>query len=127
MIKIAPAALSSTVAEFNAAIGSEEFDPSVRDGRAAVDCMPPKSNWAQALDQPPFLAFPVTCGITFTFGGVTIDSCGRVLGQSDEPIKGLYAAGEMAGGLFFHNYPGGSGLTAGSVFGRQAGRHAATD
>jgi tricarballylate dehydrogenase len=127
MINVATPALANTVAEFNAAIGSEEFNPSILDGRAAVGCTPPKSNWAQALDEPPFLAFPVTCGITFTFGGATIDSCGRVLDHNDTPIKGLYAAGEIAGGLFFHNYPGGSGLTAGAVIGRRAGRYAANE
>jgi tricarballylate dehydrogenase len=83
MINVAPSALASTVAAFNAAVGSEEFNPSVRDGRAAIGCTPPKSNWAQALDEPPFLAFPVTCGITFTFGGVSIDNCGRVLDHND--------------------------------------------
>lgn len=127
MINVPPTALASTVGEFNAAVGSQEFNPSIRDGKAAVGCTPPKSNWAQALDEPPFLAFPVTCGITFTFGGVTIDSCGRVLDHDNAPIKGLYAAGEIAGGLFFHNYPGGSGLTAGAVIGRRAGRHAANE
>jgi tricarballylate dehydrogenase len=127
MINVAPTALAATVAEFNAGVGSEAFDPSIRDGKAAAGCTPPKSNWAQALDEPPFLAFPVTCGITFTFGGVSIDDCGRVLHYSGTPIKGLYAAGEIAGGLFFHNYPGGSGLTAGAVIGRRAGRYAANE
>jgi tricarballylate dehydrogenase len=126
-IKVAPSALAATVEEFNAAVGAEEFNPTIRDGKAATGLRPSKSNWAQALDEPPFLAFPVTCGITFTFGGVAIDSHGRVLDQSDTPIKGLYAAGEMAGGLFFHNYPGGSGLTAGAVLGRRAGQAAAGD
>ena len=74
-----------------------------------------KSNWALPLDSPPFVAFPVTCGITFTFGGLHVDSDARVLDLSGTPIPGLYAAGELVGGLFFHNYPGGSGLTAGTV------------
>jgi tricarballylate dehydrogenase len=126
-IGIVPAALSATVQKFNAAVGPEEFNPTIRDGKAAKGLEPPKSNWAQALDEPPFLVFPVTCGITFTFGGVAIDTHGRVLDQSNNPIKGLYAAGEMVGGLFFHNYPGGSGLTAGAVFGRRAGQAAAAD
>ena len=84
----------------------------------------PKSNWALPISEPPFVAFPVTCGITFTFGGVRVDADARVLDRAGRPIPGLYAAGELVGGLFFHNYPGGSGLTAGAVFGRRAGRSA---
>jgi N-methylhydantoinase A/oxoprolinase/acetone carboxylase beta subunit len=85
-----------------------------------------KSNWAQPLDTPPFYVFAVTCGITFTFGGVRIDEAARVLDRAGRPIKGLHAAGELVGGLFYHNYPGGSGLTSGAVFGRRAGATAAT-
>ena len=77
------------------------------------------------MDTPPYLAFAVTCVITFTFGGIRVDQDGRVLDQSSEPIPGLLAAGELVGGLFYDNYPGGSGLMAGSVFGRRAGRSAA--
>jgi tricarballylate dehydrogenase len=126
-IGIDPAALDSTVQSFNDAVAPGLFDPSIRDGKAAVGCVPPKSNWALPLDQPPFLAFPVTCGITFTFGGLRIDCDARVIGRRNTPIKGLYAAGELVGGLFHYNYPGGSGLTAGTVFGRRAGRAAALD
>jgi tricarballylate dehydrogenase len=86
----------------------------------------PKSNWANALDTPPFEAYAVTCGITFTFGGLRIDKSGAVLDVDLAPIPGLYAAGEMVGGLFYENYPGGSGLTAGAVFGRLAGTSAGT-
>src|SRR4029450_108332 len=85
---------------------------------------PPKSNWAQALDSPPFYGYAVSCGITFTFGGVHIDRHARVLDSSGASIGGLYAAGEMVGGLFYGNYPGGTGLTSGAVFGRIAGHHA---
>jgi tricarballylate dehydrogenase len=116
--------LRRTVDDFNAAIADVPFDPAVKDGRASrVD--PPKSNWAQALDRPPFYGYAVSCGITFTFGGVRIDEHARVLAASGAPIAGLYAAGEMVGGLFYGNYPGGTGLTSGAVFGRIAGRHAA--
>jgi tricarballylate dehydrogenase len=114
-------ALTTTVAEFNAAIDRDvPFDPSVKDGRASqVD--PPKSNWAQPLETPPFYAFPVTCGITFTFGGLRADTDGRVLDGEGRPIPGLFVCGEMLGGLFSGNYPGGTGLTSGAVFGRRAG------
>jgi len=120
-----PDALERTVDEFNAAVQPGDFNPSVKDGKGTRGIDPPKSNWAQPLDRPPFVAFPVTCGITFTFGGLRIDTAARVLDRSDRPIPGLHAAGELVGGLFYHNYPGGSGLMAGSVFGRRAGRTAA--
>ncbi len=112
---------------YNAAVTTDvPFDPTVKDGRHLEGVIVPKSNWANTLDEPPFVAFQVTCGITFTFGGVRITPDeARVVSTEGEPIPGLFAAGEVIGGLFFHNYPGGTGLTAGSVFGRVAGRSAA--
>jgi tricarballylate dehydrogenase len=124
MLGVDTAGLLHTVEEFNAAIVDRPFDPAVKDGRAAL-VTPPKSNWAQALDTPPYYGYAVTCGITFTVGGLHVDESARVLRESGEPIEGLYAAGEMVGGLFSGNYPGGTGLTSGTVFGRRAGRHAA--
>ena len=82
-------------------------------------------NWANTIDQPPFEGYAVTCGLTFTFGGVRITTDGEVLNTDYQPIRGLYAAGELVGGLFYFNYPGGSGLTSGAVFGRIAGTTAA--
>jgi tricarballylate dehydrogenase len=119
------AGLERTVSEFNAAVNDRPFDPAVKDGKAAEGVDPPKSNWAQPLDQPPFTAFPVTCGITFTFGGVKVDTEARVLDTAGRTIPGLHAAGELVGGVFFHNYPGGTGLMSGAVFGRRAGVSAA--
>jgi tricarballylate dehydrogenase len=118
-------ALERTVEEFNAAVQSGAFDPTIKDGKGTHGLRPPKSNWAQALDSPPFYGFAVTCGITFTFGGLRVDADSRVLDQTGLPIQGLHAAGELVGGLFYHNYPGGSGLMAGAVFGRRAGATAA--
>lgn len=113
--------LEETVRSFNASISDAvPFDPNIKDGRKARTT-PPKSNWARSLASPPFYAFPVTCGITFTFGGLKTDTWGRVLGEDGAPIDGLYACGEALGGLFSGNYPGGSGLAAGAVFGRRAG------
>ncbi len=113
--------LVATVAEFNASIDvTVPFDPAVKDGRRAALALP-KSNWAVALETPPFYAFPVTCGITFTFGGLRGDVDGRVLDTAGAPIEGLFVCGEMLGGLFWGNYPGGTGLAAGMVFGRRAG------
>ncbi len=114
-----------TVDEFNAAVSDAPFDPSRRDGKCTRGVSPVKSNWAQRLDAPPFYAFPVTCGITFTFGGIGITEKGEALDTSGNVIERLFAAGEITGGSFFHNYPGGSGLMKGAVFGRLAGTSAA--
>ena len=114
-----------TVQSFNAAVTEGEFNPAVLDGKGTTGIEPPKSNWAQRLDSPPFIGYAVTCGITFTFGGLKISPDARVLDTEDAPIPGLYAAGELVGGLFYYNYAGGSGLMAGSVFGRIAGAEAA--
>lgn len=121
---IRPNQFIETVNAFNASIDtSVEFNPNVKDGRAAAT-NPPKSNWANRIAEPPFYAYPVTCGITFTFGGLKGDSDARVLSETGEAIPGLYACGEALGGLFSENYPGGSGLAAGIVFGRIAGTSA---
>ena len=114
-----------TLEAFNSAVRKEvRFDPNIKDGRATSGLEIPKSNWANTIDEPPFEAFQVTCGITFTFGGLKVDNLGRVLDVSGNPMKGLYAAGELLGGLFYFNYPGGTGLTSGAVFGRIAGTNA---
>lgn len=118
---IAPETLEATIQEFNAGIDeSKVFDPNVKDHRLS-DVAPPKSNWALAIDSGPFYAFPVTCGVTFTFGGLKTDTHGQVLRSDGLPLPGLFACGEALGGLFSGNYPGGSGLAAGAVFGRRAG------
>ena len=103
------------------------FDHTVKDGKGTVGIDPPKSNWAQALDTPPFDAYGTTCGITFTFGGLRIDpATGQVLDVTLAPIPGLFCAGEMVGGLFYFNYPSGTGLVSGALFGRLAGHGAGT-
>ena len=115
-----------TVGDYNAAVMTDvPFNPTVKDGRATKGLAVPKSNWANVLDTPPFEAYGVGCGITFTFGGVRIDNDTRVIDSDGAPIPGLFAAGEMVGGLFYFNYPGGTGLTSGAVFGRIAGTTAA--
>ena len=127
-LDIDPQSLSRTVQEYNASVQTDvPYNPAIKDGRCTVGIDPPKSNWAQPIDTPPYLGYAVTCGITFTFGGVKINNRGQVVTNSQEPIAGLYAAGEMVGGLFYHNYPGGSGLSSGMVFGRLAGTSAAQD
>lgn len=115
-----------TLNAWNAAVMTEvPFDPNVKDGRGTRGLAVPKSNWANRLDTPPFDAYAVTCGVTFTFGGLAIDQNAQVLATNGEVIPGLYAAGEMVGGLFYFNYPGGSGLMSGAVFGKIAGAAAA--
>ena len=127
---IDPGGFLRTVNAYNAAVRTDvAFDPTVKDGRGTDGLEVPKSNWAQTLDTPPFSAYAVTCGITFTFGGLRIDTLGRVLDTGARPIPGLFGAGELVGGLFYFNYPGGTGLMSGAVFGRiaggSAGAHAA--
>ncbi len=119
------AACQKTLDDYDAALPSGRFDPTIRDGLATKGLELPKSNWAQRLDTPPYVAYPVTGGITFTFGGVKINERAAVVSTRWEPIPGLYACGEMVGGLFHTNYPGGTGLMSGAVFGRLAGAHAA--
>jgi len=115
-----------TIRTFNNAVQKHvPFNPNIKDGRGTEGLAIPKSNWANTIDEGPFEAFAVTCGITFTFGGLRIDTSGKVLSTDLEPIPGLYAAGELVGGLFYSNYPGGTGLMSGSVFGKLSGASAA--
>jgi tricarballylate dehydrogenase len=118
------AALEATVAEFNAATDASEFDPYRFDAKHTVGIEPPKSNWAFPIESPPFIAYPLTCAICFTFGGVRTDSLARVVSPGGTPIPGLYAAGEVTG-LYYHEYPVGTSVIRGVTFGRIAGAHAA--
>ncbi|OJD38607.1 fumarate reductase flavoprotein subunit [Diplodia corticola] len=131
-----PEAFVGTIRRFNEAATRHRerhpervFNPAAKDGVATEPGMldVPKSNWALPIEKPPFLAVKVGCGITFTFGGLAVEpETAAVMSESTgKPIDGLYAVGEMLGGLFYGNYPGGSGLTAGTVWGRRAGRDAA--
>jgi tricarballylate dehydrogenase len=114
------------ITKYNAAVQTDvPFNPTVKDGRGTTGLEIPKSNWANTLDTPPFEAYQTTCGITFTFGGLNINTSTEVLDAGGAPIPGLFAAGELVGGLFYFNYPGGTGLTSGAVFGRLAGDQAA--
>jgi len=112
-----------TVQAYNAAVDkTKSFDPTILDGKRTNGLAIDKTNWANTLDTPPYKAYPVTCGITFTYGGLKIDEkTGAVLRANNTAIDGLYACGELVGGVFYHGYPGGSGLTSGAVFGRIAG------
>tara|TARA_B100000674_G_C37566957_1_gene789970 strand:- start:116 stop:724 length:609 start_codon:yes stop_codon:yes gene_type:complete len=111
---------------YNKAVDTQtSFDPNIKDGRGTYGLPINKSNWANTIDEGPFEAYQVGCGITFTFGGLRIDpDSAQVLDNNLDPIPGLFAAGELVGGVFFFNYPGGTGLINGSVFGRLAGKSA---
>jgi tricarballylate dehydrogenase len=116
-----------TLADYNkAARGAEEgFDPSRKDGLTSRGLTPEKTNWALKIDKAPYYAYSATGGITFTFGGLKITEDAQVMGTDWRPLPGLFACGEMVGGLFFDNYPAGTGLVSGATFGRIAGRNAA--
>ena len=124
-LDINPEELQKTIETYNNSVQDGDFNPTALDGKHTEGIFPPKSNWAQKLDSPPYLGYAVTCGITFTFGGLKIDANTQVQDNSDMPIPGLFAAGELTGGLFYNNYPGGSGLMSGAVFGKIAGENAA--
>jgi len=114
-----------TLEAYNAAVQDGVFKPDILDGKRTVGLRPEKTNWATRLDEPPFQVYPATVGITFTFGGIRINTDAAVVDYLERPIPGLFATGEMTGGFFYLNYPGGSGLMRGAVFGRIAGTNAA--
>jgi precorrin 3B synthase CobZ len=127
-----------TIREYNEAVYAyrrenpqRKWDPAIKDGLSTQSSNKqlalPKTNWALPLDKGPYLAVKVTCGITFTFGGLKVDpqTAQLISASTGRPVPGVFCVGEMLGGLFYSNYPGGSGLTSGAVFGRRAGRAAA--
>jgi tricarballylate dehydrogenase len=120
------AAALAEIKAYNAAVRQDvPFNPNIKDGRCTTGLAVNKSNWANTLDTPPYEAYAVTCGITFSFGGLRINPSAQVINTDGEAIPGLFAAGELVGGIFYFNYPGGSGLTNGAVFGKIAGANAA--
>lgn len=124
--KLGMPALTKTVEEFNAAVQEEvPLNFSILDGKGTRGITPAKSNWAQKIDTPPFVAYHVACAITFTFGGIKINSRGQVLDTVGEITPGLYATGTMIGGVWHYNYTGGGGNMLAAVFGRIAGANAA--
>jgi len=126
MEDVHPGQFLETVRTFNAAVKRDvAFNPNIKDGKGTTGLALDKSNWANPIEKPPFEAYSVGCGITFTFGGIKIDTATHVLDVEDAPIPGLHAAGELVGGLYYFNYPGSAGLMGGAVFGRIAGREAA--
>jgi tricarballylate dehydrogenase len=121
-----PAAVTATVEAFNRTVRPGTFDGSQLDDCRTEGLAPPKSHWAMPIDRPPFWAYPLRPGITFTYLGVTVDECARVIMQDGRPAANVFAAGEvMAGNILGKGYLAGFGLTIGTVFGRIAGREAA--
>ena len=115
-----PEKLEATVNEFNAACGEGEWDPARMDGKKTSGITPPKSNWAAPIVEAPFSGFPMTAHLKFTFGGLKVDTDGRVLNTDEEPIPGLYAAGEITG-HFHHKQPAQTAALRSNTFGRVVG------
>lgn len=113
------------IAHFNQATTPRKINLSRLDGISTLNLDLPKSNWAIAINKPPYFAFPVKAGITFTYGGLKINKNTQVVREDNTPFHNLFACGEIVGGLFWGNYAGGSGLMAGSVFGKMAGEFSA--
>jgi tricarballylate dehydrogenase len=120
-------ALCETVSEYNAHLNGAPYDAGKRDGCGTVGLVPPKTNWALPIDRPPFYAYELRPGITFTYLGVAVDERARVLRAGDGArLNGIYAAGEiMAGNMLTKGYLGGFGMTIGTLFGSIAGKEAA--
>jgi tricarballylate dehydrogenase len=126
-IGLDPAVFETTISEFNAAvIGGKPFDTNVKDGNTTQGLAIDKTNWAQRIETPPYYAYPVRPGITFTYLGVKVDHRAQMLMADGTPSKNLFAAGEiMAGNVLGQGYAAGIGMTIGAVFGRIAGEEAA--
>ena len=110
--------------EYNNSINSNKFDPHILDKKSNLNINPTRSNWALAVDTPPFEAYPTIAGMTFCYGGIKTTTDGEVTSKNGDIIEGLFAVGEMLGGLWYKNYPSGGGMMAGAVFGRSAGKKA---
>jgi len=124
-LQLEPEPLLHTIREYNNAVQPGTFDHKVPDGKHTKGLAINKSNWALTIDTPPFHGYVVCGAVTFTFGGLRVDTEARVMSNWEAPIPGLYACGEIVGGLFYSNYCGGSGMMQGAVFGRRAGLNAA--
>jgi tricarballylate dehydrogenase len=120
------AVLEKTVAEFNAAVLPGTFDHTILDDCRTEGLTPPKTHWARRLETPPYYAYPVRPGITFTYLGTRVNKQARMVMKDGKPSANMFAAGEiMAGNVLGKGYAAGIGMTIGSVFGRIAGREAA--
>ena len=120
------ATFEATLGAYNAAVQPGQLDSAVLDGCRTQGLGIEKSNWARTIDEPPFYAYPLAPGITFTYLGVRIDETAKVRLKDDSIAPGMFAAGElMSGNILGQGYLAGFGMTIGTVFGRIAGREAA--
>jgi tricarballylate dehydrogenase len=118
--------LEKTIGDFNAAVRPGTFDHTILDDCRTEGLVPPKTHWARRIETPPYYAYPVRPGITFTYLGVRVNRQARMLMKDGKPSGNMFAAGEiMAGNVLGKGYAAGIGMTIGSVFGRVAGREAA--
>ena len=118
-------AVADTIAGFNAACREGQFRPQELDGLATSGLTPAKTNWARAIEQPPFYAYSLRPGVTFTYLGLKVDRQARATGP-EGPYENIWSAGEMmAGSILGQGYLAGFGMTIGTVFGRIAGQEAA--
>src|SRR5215475_5818856 len=125
-LELDPAALEKTITTFNAAVRPGTFDHTILDDCRTEGVTPPKTHWARKIDAPPYLAYPVRPGITFTYLGTRVNKQARMLMKDGKPSANMFAAGEiMAGNVLGKGYAAGIGMTIGSVFGRIAGQEAA--
>jgi tricarballylate dehydrogenase len=118
--------LESTVATFNAAVRSGTFDHTILDDCKTEGLVPPKTHWARRIDTPPFFAYPLRPGLTFTYLGVVVNERAQMILQHGAPAGNVFAAGEiMAGNVLGKGYLAGIGMSIGTTFGRIAGEEAA--
>jgi tricarballylate dehydrogenase len=124
---VALGGLAKTVTAFNAAVQPGTFDPAELDDCRTEGIVPPKSHWALKLDTPPYCGYPVRPGITFTYLGARVNRNAQIIMSDGRPSANMFAAGEiMAGNVLGQGYLAGIGMTIGAVFGRIAGREAAS-
>jgi tricarballylate dehydrogenase len=125
-LELEPSVLEKTTADFNAAVRPGTFDHTILDDCRTEGLTPPKTHWARRIVTPPYYAYPVRPGITFTYLGTRVNRQARMLMNDGKPAANMFAAGEiMAGNVLGKGYAAGIGMTIGSVFGRVAGREAA--
>lgn len=126
-LKLPVATVCETVANYNVAVQAGDFDNSILDNCTTQGLTPNKTHWAQKIDSPPYYGYPLRPGITFTYLGVKVDERANVYQDNGQPCANIYAAGEiMAGNILGKGYVAGIGMTIGTVFGRIAGKEAAS-
>ena len=125
-LNLSPEKLEATVGTFNGAVRPGSFNHSILDDCRTAGLNPEKTHWAQRIDTPPYLGYPLRPGITFTYLGLKVNERAQVLMTGGRPAPNIYAAGEiMAGNILRKGYIAGVGMTIGTVFGRIAGEEAA--